>query len=277
MLRTPAGFTHLQRPQDPGEAPLNMLFRGDSLLVREDDHALPDDALALALAPEAAASWHAVGLLGGRYCRTTWLPSDTPAPEGWRWNKLRPLFGKMPDELVALAGRSWQVAEWDRTHRFCGACATPTVRLEHERCARCPACGHMAYPRISPAMMVLVRRGEHILLARHLNSPTGFFTALAGFLEAGESIEEAIHREVREEVGLEVRDLRYFASQSWPFPHSLMIAYTAEYAGGDIVLDATEIAEARWFGPEDGLPPVPPLGLSIAGHLIHANLPGAPG
>ncbi len=119
-------------------------------------------------------------------------------------------------------------------------------------------------------MMTLVRRGDAILLARHAASPTSRFTALAGFLEAGESIEEAIHREVFEEVGLAVQHLTYFASQSWPFPHSLMIAFTAEYAGGELALDRNEIAEARWVGPDDALPEIPP-GVSIAAALIDAQ------
>ncbi len=121
-------------------------------------------------------------------------------------------------------------------------------------------------------MMVLVKKGDAILLARHTASPTGLFTALAGFLEAGESIEDAVHREVHEEVGLRVRDLRYFGSQSWPFPHSLMIAFTAEWESGEITVDPNEIAEARWFGPGDALPEVA-TGISIAGELIRANLP----
>jgi NAD+ diphosphatase len=131
----------------------------------------------------------------------------------------------------------------------------------------------VAYPRISPAMMVLVKRGDHILLARNVAVPAGGrMSALAGFLESGESIEEAIHREVFEEVGLKVKDLRYFASQSWPFPHALMIAFTAEYAGGDVKCDPNEIAEARWFGPGDPLPELsPPQSISRA--LIDANLP----
>ena len=122
-------------------------------------------------------------------------------------------------------------------------------------------------------MMVLIRKGESILLARNAMSTSGFFSALAGFLEAGESIEDAVHREVFEEVGLRVKDLRYFGSQPWPFPHSLMIAFTAEYAGGEIRVDEAEIAEAHWYGPGDALPPIPP-DFSIAAALIKANLPG---
>ena len=148
------------------------------------------------------------------------------------------------------------------------------MQIEGERCAKCPACSFLAYPRISPAMMVLVKRGDSILLARHKASPAPFFTALAGFLEAGESAEEAVHREVFEEVGLKVDNIRYFGSQNWPFPHSLMIAFTADYAGGELSIDENEIAEAQWFGPGDMIPRTPP-GISIAGHLIAANLPGA--
>src|SRR3546814_13154714 len=126
-----------------------------------------------------------------------------------------------------------------------------------------------AYPRISPAMMVLVRKGDSSLLARHATSATARHTALAGFVEAGESIEDAIHREVMEEVGLQVDNLRYFDSQSWPFPHSLMIAFTAEYAGGDLRLQADEIAQARRYGPGHALPDTT-MRASLAGHLLPA-------
>ena len=192
---------------------------------------------------------------------------------GLVFRKLRSLFGAMDEALLSVAGRAFQISNWARTHRFCGACGTPTVHLAGERCVKCPACGFMAYPRISPAMMVLIRRGDSILLARHSASPAPFFTALAGFVEAGESVEEAIHREVFEEVGLRVRNIAYFGSQPWPFPHSLMIAYTADFEGGDIKIDEAEIAEARWFGPDDALPKIP-HGVSIASELIRAHLPG---
>ena len=197
-------------------------------------------------------------------------PPNTPAPDGARWAGLRSLFGVMDDGLVALAGRAGQLIDWDRTHRFCGACATPTRREAHERARRCPACNHAAYPRISPAMMCLVTRGREILLARNVNFPPGRYSALAGFLEAGESVEEAISREVQEEVGIAVKNPVYFASQSWPFPHSLMIAFTAEYAGGDLTPNGHEIAEADWFS-FDNLPQLPPR-ISIARSLIDQTI-----
>ena len=273
MLQTPASFTPLLAAREH-DFIQSFVFCGDELLVGEADLALPD-VYALAVVGLDAARFLPVGMLDDAYCQVAWLPKGTPAPEGYRLRKLRALFGAMDEGLLATAGRAFQIAEWARTHRFCGQCGGPTTLVAGERCMRCPACGHAAYPRISPAMMVLVRRGPSILLARHHNSPARFFTALAGFLEAGESIEDAIHREVHEEVGLQVTDLRYFASQAWPFPHSLMMAFTAEYAGGEMRLDEHEIAEARWFGPGDALPPIPPRGLSVAGHLIEAHLPSS--
>lgn len=270
MLHTPPSFVSLLVAQDH-PAPHNLVFCGDSLLVRESDFALPDQIVLVPI--DLGQQFLPVGLLEGRYCQTTWLAPGSAPPQGFAFRKLRALFGSIDEHLLAVAGRAYQISEWARTHRFCGACSTPTVHVEGERCVRCPACGHAAYPRISPAMMVLIKRGDAILLARHANSPTAFFTALAGFLEAGESIEDAVHREVFEEVGLQVRNVKYFGSQPWPFPHSLMIAFTADYAGGSIAIDETEIVEAAWFGPGDVLPKTPPLGLSIAGHLIHAHLP----
>ena len=271
MLKTPSTFVPLITPHHHPD-PTHFVFRGDELLVREVDLALPDLRVIATLTTPLAGS-HPVGLLGEAYCISAWLPVGAEPAPGFAFRKLRSLFGALDDARLAVAGRAFQIANWARTHRFCGACGTPTVHVAGERSMRCPACGHMAYPRISPAMMVLVRRGEHILLARHTQSPAPFHTALAGFVEAGESIEEAVHREVFEEVGLRVRDLRYFGSQPWPFPHSLMVAFTAEYDSGEIVVDTSEIAEAGWYGPGDVMPKTP-IGLSIASHLIDANLPG---
>ncbi len=268
MLQTPASFTPLITSQEHPD-PLNFVFCSGQLLLREADLALPgrDE-----LAQLETGAMHAVGLLGERYCQTTWCAHETAPPTGLVWRSLRSLIGVMDDQLVGLAGRAAQIAEWDRTHRFCGACATPTVPVAGERCMKCPSCAMMAYPRISPVMMVLIRKGDHVLLALHTHSPSKRFITLAGFLEAGESIEEAVHREVFEEVGLRVHNLQYFASQSWPFPHSLMIAFTAEYLDGEIRVDQNEIAEARWFGPHDEWPEKIPH-VSVSSVLIDAFRP----
>jgi NAD+ diphosphatase len=148
---------------------------------------------------------------------------------------LRAAFGELGPEGFAIASRASQLLTWDRENRFCGACGIPTQRDPGELARICPACKFRAYPRISPVIMVLIHRGREVLLARNRRNTTGTFSALAGFVEAGETLEETIVREVREEVGVEIADIRYFGSQSWPFPHSLLIAFTAAYAGGEIV------------------------------------------
>jgi NAD+ diphosphatase len=156
---------------------------------------------------------------------------------------------------------------WDQTHRFCGRCGEPTVHAPSERAKLCPKCGLLSFPRLSPAVIMLIQRGDEFLLARNPNFPEAFYSVLAGFVEPGESLEEAVAREVREEVGLEVTDIRYFSSQPWPFPHSLMIGFTCTYAGGDIVPQPDEIVHAAWFSRNGELPRLPGK-LSIARKLI---------
>lgn len=250
---------------------MNFVFRRDELLVEEASSVLPDTALCerIGLAPAAL---QRVSMTPDSPYRTVHVEPGIEAPQGYAFKKLRSLFGVFDDERMALAGRAYQISEWARTHRFCGACGTPTERVSHEFCLRCPSCGFSAYPRISPAMMVLIRKGDSILLAKHTTTATARYTALAGFVEPGESIEQTVHREVYEEVGLKVGNLQYFGSQSWPFPHSLMVAFTADYVSGDIRVQEDEIADARWFGPGDPMPDIAPR-ISIAGWLIGANLP----
>ena len=164
-----------------------------------------------------------------------------------------------------------QIVEWARTHRFCGRCGEPTELARNERAMRCPACSLMAFPRLAPAMITLVTRGEpgpdqEALLARGVQWTVPMFSCLAGFVEPGESLESAVIREVREEVGVTVANPRYQGSQPWPFPHSLMIGFRADYESGEIACDPTEIAEANWYRRDD-LPMIPP-GISIARKLI---------
>jgi NAD+ diphosphatase len=175
-------------------------------------------------------------------------------------------FGRSTDVEWAIAGRAVQIAEWARTHRFCGRCATATERSEADRSMRCPSCGLVAYPRLAPAMITLVTRGDEALLARGVQFRAPMYSCLAGFVEPGESLEQAVVREVREEVGVEVGNVSYQASQPWPFPHSLMIGFRAEWVSGDIVIDPTEIVDAQWFR-RDELPSIPPR-ISIARRLI---------
>ena len=207
---------------------------------------------------------------GPIHCYSAGVSEAYTAPDGMAFLSLRQLFSRLDDKMLALAGRAVQIVEWDRTHRFCGRCGIPVQEMQFERAKKCPQCDLTSYPRLAPAIIVSIERtipsGTEILLAHNRRHPAGFYSVLAGFVEPGESLEECARREIREEVGIEVRNIRYFGSQPWPFPNSLMIAFTSEYASGDIVLEEDELDDAAWF-VADALPPVPPP-ISIARQLI---------
>ena len=172
----------------------------------------------------------------------------------------------LDDAHFALAGRAIQLLDWDRCHHYCGRCGAPTQAKTGERARLCPACGLQSYPRLSPAVMALVRREGEILLGRGPHFPPGMYSALAGFVEPGETLEQCVAREVAEEVGVRVSRIRYFASQPWPFPNSLMIAFVCDWAAGDIRPQAGEIEAANWFKVLQ-LPKLPSR-ISIARRLI---------
>ena len=179
---------------------------------------------------------------------------------------LRRLWGALDEEAWKLAGRAVQIVEWDRDHRFCGRCGAGTERKAGELARVCPRCGLQQFPRISPAVIVRIERGDQLLLARSPHFAPGVYSTLAGFVEPGESLEETVAREVREEVGVEVRNIRYFGSQPWPFPHSLMIGFVADWDSGEIRLQEGEIEDAGWF-ELDSLPGLPSR-FSIARALL---------
>lgn len=245
-----------------------LIFQGSRLLV-PDEAALPlfpflDDIVRLGMTAEAR---QYLGRLDGHPVVAAAVAETVTAPTGYRFEDLRRLLGHLGDDEFALAGRALQVLEWARSHRFCGRCGTATeAHSRGERARVCPACGFSSYPRINPCVIVAVTRGEEILLARAQRFTRPMFSTLAGFIEAGESAEETLCREVEEEVGVTVRNPRYFGSQSWPFPNNLMLGFHAEYAAGEIRLQEEEIAEAGFFH-YSALPPIPPRG-SIAHALI---------
>jgi NAD+ diphosphatase len=208
-----------------------------------------------------------VGHWQGIPCRTIEV-SQIPSHVEGELRPVRSLHALAGAELFALAGRATQLIDWQKNHRFCGHCGTPTIAKKTEFAMDCPACRLSVYPRISPAVMVLIERGNDLLLARSPHFKPGMFSALAGFVEPGETLEQCAVREVREEVGLEITNLRYFTSQSWPFPNSLMVAYFADYAGGEVTPCPNEIEDAGWFSRHD-LPLVPDP-VSIARQLIDA-------
>lgn len=267
----PEGFVPSLAPTDDDAGPaLWFCVRGGDVLVQpagdgvETPGGSPQE-LGVAVGPTLF-----LGSLDGRPCWAADVAAGSEATSGASFEPLRSLYGRVPDPLWTLAGRAVQLVEWDRTHRFCGRCATPTESSPGERARRCPSCGLLAYPRLAPAVIVLIERDDEILLARGRNFPLPMYSALAGFVEPGETLEEAVHREVGEEVGVALSDVSYAGSQPWPFPHSLMIGFTARWAGGDIRIDESEIVDAGWYRA-DALPMVPPR-ISIARSLIDAFL-----
>lgn len=210
-----------------------------------------------------------VGELGGQPCHAVDV-AQFPEIPGGEAVSLRTIFQLAGPEVFALAGRATQLLDWQANHRYCGRCGSATQMKDGEQAMQCPACGLLAYPRISPAVMVLVRDGDKLLLARSPHFKPGVFSALAGFVEPGETLEACAAREVREEVGIEIGALHYFDSQPWPFPNSLMVAFFADYAGGKITPDCNEIEAADWF-TRDALPLLPEP-ISISRRLIEAAL-----
>lgn len=265
----------LQPPPDPPTGVAWFAFQNDRLLVQpaesEDGVRLPD-ADDLAACGVDLDSGHYLGRLESIDCYAVDVVGSSEPPVDTTAEGLRALYGRLDDDYFAIAGRAVQILLWDRTHRYCGRCGQETVHAERERARLCPHCGLLSFPRLSPAVIMLISRGEHeLLLARNKAFVGGFFSVLAGFVEPGESLEEAVAREVHEEVGLDIADIRYFGSQPWPFPHSLMIGFTAHYVGGELRLQEDEIAEAAWFDRREPLPPLPGK-LSIARKLIDAFL-----
>lgn len=217
-------------------------------------------------------STHFLGMMGGVACWGVDVPHGEDPSYGAAID-LYSYFGRASEVEWLVAGRAVQLVDWARTHRFCGRCGTPTQPQPNERAMKCPACGLLAFPRLAPAMITLVTRGDEALLARGVQFRAPLYSCLAGFVEPGESLEGAVVREVREEVGVEVGNVRYWGSQPWPFPHSLMIGFTADWQSGEIEIDPSEIVDAQWFR-RDALPNVPPR-ISIARRLIDAWVEGA--
>jgi NAD+ diphosphatase len=267
----PTTFTPLWTPSGSSSGGYWFVIRSGKLLVTTG---APERPKVPRLAPGETpplpfSGVRCIGLLEEAPCWAAQAEGEE-APPGFAFEPLRRLFDRLPDEQVAIAGRAAQVTEFDRTHRYCGACATPTEIADEARARVCPGCGEVSYPRLAPAVMALVTRdtpaGRELLLARGARFQTPIYSALAGFVEPSEALEDCVRREVREEVGLRVGSLRYYGSGSWPFPHSLMIGFLAEYLDGEIVCQPGEIVDAQWFPP--GRLPQLPHRLSLAHRLI---------
>lgn len=265
-------------PNPPADAPADsywLLFDAQHLLVSDAD--MPQiprwqqDDLDLPLQ-----DIHYLGLWHGKPCYTAALSHPIEAPVGLTFKHLRALMRIWPEAEFVLAGRASQVLLWDRNHRFCGHCGTPLQNRADERMRYCPACQLRHYPRIAPAVIMRITRQDKILLSRSPHFPPGMHSVQAGFVEPGETLEQAVQREIQEEVNLAIKNIRYFGSQPWPFPNSLMVAFTAEYAGGDLQIDHNELEAAAWYRAAQ-LPELPPQ-RSIAYRLIedYLNTPPKP-
>lgn len=254
----------------PPHDALWFVFQDQNLVVRRVEGgralALPTGAEEV-LVKGGATPPMVLGSLGGRACVACALPPDARLPEGYTSVGLRALFGALDAASYDVAGYAAQMVYWQRSSGFCALCGGATEAVAREWSKRCAGCGHVAYPRVSPCVIVLIHDGDRALLT-HKPGWGPMYSLVAGFVEPGESLEDCLVREVLEEVGASVDDLRYFGSQPWPFPHQLMVGYFARYRGGELRLDTSELDAAAWFHV-DALPPLPGP-LSIARQLIDA-------
>ena len=254
-------------PENPGEDPILFCFWKRELLVTPDG-IMPTVSEIDHHGVEAVRTQY-LGQLGTRPCYSAELEADFKAPEGLVTRDLRMLFGSLDEVTHALAGRAVQIMEWDRTHQHCGACGQATELSTTDRSRSCPECLIPMYPRLAPAMIVAVERGDEILLGRSENFPPGIFSILAGFVEPGESAEEAVIREVYEETRIVVENVRYFGSQAWPFPNSLMLGFTAAYKSGSVDTSYDSEMQSADFFHVDDLPNTFPGNISISQWLLN--------
>lgn len=258
----------------PGHSPLAMEFTTQRKLwfIFRKDHIVLEDTKTPGQIPEsptppsqlAKGKFFFIGKTSGMACYCAHAADNLPS--GYCETNLRQAFEFLPASIYKAASRASQILEWDLTHQFCGCCATALETKDGELARYCPKCSHTSYPRINPAIIVLVNKGEKLLLGRSPHFPPGRYSFLAGFVEAGETPEEAVAREVMEEVSVKVKDIRYICSQPWPFPNSLMLGFFATYESGTIKTDEKEIEDAAWFAP-DKLPYMPGK-LSLARKLL---------
>jgi NAD+ diphosphatase len=245
-----------------------LIVQDQTLLVPSDDAVihlpsgpLPDAFDGLVTEPIC------LGTLKGSPCWVAGFPKDAAVPSGFRRETIVPMQGtKLPDDLLSLGGMASQALYWQSTSGHCPRCGEATLRIEGEWGKRCPRCHYEHFPHLHPAVIILIRDVDRCLLARKAGWAPGRYALVAGFVDNGECLESTVHREVKEEVGVEVTDIQYVGSQNWPFPSQLMVGFVARYAGGEIAIDHEELEDARWF-PCDKLPNSPSRH-SIAGFII---------
>lgn len=211
-------------------------------------------------------SKHYIGKIEGHNCFAVALRSKKGIDEHFSFIPLKALYSSVDDDIFFISTKASQIVHWDATHKFCGRCGHTTNELENQNAKVCPNCGFISYPVISPAVITAILKDDKILLAHNANFTENMYSLIAGFVEPGETLEEAAQREIMEEVGIKVKNVKYFGSQPWPFPNSLMLGFTAEYESGDVQVDGVEILKADWF-TKDNMPEIPQK-VSIARRII---------
>lgn len=244
------------------------VFYKDQVLIelKEDKYAIPCGSQPPVTVP-IGSTVHSIGTLEGTPCKTYQLHTPIPGDESpaRQMTGLRASYDLLSFEEYSMAGKAFQILNWDQNSRYCPACGVPTRQIS-PIAKKCPECRQEFYPRISPAIIVRIRKGDSILLVHARNFRGTFNGLVAGFLEPGETLEECVHREVMEETGLRINNLKYFGSQPWPYPSGVMIGFTADYESGEIKLQQEEL-NAGDFYTKDNLPEIPKK-LSLARKLI---------
>lgn len=258
----------------PGIEPLNesseedlwFVFRGDKMLVKNVGEQI-DFPNSIDVSNLKFIDTYYIGTLNNRNCFCAVMDSEPSSlNHHLEFQTLRNISMSLDKELFTVCARAFSVILWDRNNKFCGRCGSTTETKVNERAKVCPKCGFISYPRISPAVIMAVVKGDEILLAHNRNFAGDMYSVVAGFVDAGETFEQCVKREVYEEIGIKVKNIKYFDSQPWPFPDSLMVGFTAEYDSGEIEVDGNEIETAAWFS-KDSLPRIPLRG-TIARDLI---------
>ena len=263
---------HCQTHQLPTDS-LLIIFIHHDLITDQQSQVLHSARELAYLLPDV--SWRYVSNINGQPVYTSrdrtwddWLQQSDVLQKSFSTASFRSLLMEMENQVFELIASASQLLTWEQEHNFCSRCGSKTRMHSHENAMCCDACNYRQYPRINPCIIALIHKDNEILLAHNASFKAGYFSCIAGFIDPGESVEQAVHREIFEEVGIKVKAPRYFSSQSWPFPHSLMLGFLCEYDSGDICVDGHEITEARWGAPDDF--PLRPGTATISGQLIQA-------
>lgn len=260
-------FNYISSSMNLNENKNFFIFERDEILVKKVDNKIifPSIEDLVELKIDLGDSY-----LIDKYKNTNYYLGDFKKPvsltEEYSFQEIRSIFGQVEENIFWILGRASHISHWNTSNKFCSNCGSSNIKTCKQGSIKCLNCNATFYPRISPAIIVAITKGDKILLAKNVNFKNDFYSVVAGFLEPGENLEACVRREIKEEVGIEVDNIEYFGSQPWPFPDSLMVGFTAEYAGSEIRIDGKELSHADWFSA-DNLPKIP-SSISISRKLI---------